>query len=78
MLKTPNIINELLDATKFYGTSVIGTKGQMVIPNEVRKLFNINPKDKVVVLGAPGGIMVIIKINRIEKLLKGVLRQQEA
>lgn len=74
-MNRPNIINELLEATKFYGTSVVGTKGQMVIPNEVRKLFNINPKDKLVVLGAPGGFMIVLKINMIEKLLKGVLKK---
>lgn len=34
-----------------FGTAKIGEKGQIVIPKEARKLFNINPGDTLLVLG---------------------------
>ena len=34
-----------------FGTAKIGEKGQIVIPKEARKLFNINPGDTLLILG---------------------------
>lgn len=34
-----------------FGTVKIGEKGQIVIPKEARKLFNINPGDSLLILG---------------------------
>ena len=34
-----------------FGTVKIGEKGQLVIPKEARKLFNINPGDTLLILG---------------------------
>ena len=44
---------------KFYGSTTIGERGQMVIPAEARKDFNITPSSKLLVFGSPGGLMVV-------------------
>lgn len=35
----------------FFGAVVVGERGQIVIPKEARELFNINPADKLLILG---------------------------
>jgi AbrB family looped-hinge helix DNA binding protein len=35
----------------FFGSVKVGERGQIVIPIEARKVFNINPGDKLLVLG---------------------------
>ena len=47
-------------APKFYGATTVGERGQVVIPVEARRDFNIKPADKLVVLGSHnrGGIMI--------------------
>lgn len=35
----------------FFGAVVVGERGQIVIPKEARELFNINPSDKLLILG---------------------------
>ena len=48
-------------APKFYGSTTIGERGQMVIPAEARKDFQITPSTKLLVFGTPngGGLMVV-------------------
>ncbi len=38
---------------KFYGKVPVGTKGQIVIPAEARKIMNINPGDNVIIISGP-------------------------
>ncbi|MFU7515286.1 helix-turn-helix domain-containing protein [Clostridium sp. HCS.1] len=35
----------------FFGAVLVGERGQIVIPKEARETFNINPGDKLLVLG---------------------------
>lgn len=35
----------------FFGSVTVGERGQIVIPQEARKLFKISPGDKLVILG---------------------------
>ncbi|KTB48935.1 MULTISPECIES: AbrB/MazE/SpoVT family DNA-binding domain-containing protein [Dehalogenimonas] len=44
---------------KFYGATTIGERGQMVIPVEARKDFQLTPSAKLLVFGSPGGLMVV-------------------
>jgi AbrB family looped-hinge helix DNA binding protein len=38
---------------KFYGNVPVGTKGQIVIPAEARKMMNIKPGDNVIIISGP-------------------------
>ena len=65
---------------KFYGSTTIGERGQMVIPAEARRDFQITPSTKLLVFGSPqgGGLMVIKAefvtdcLARATELLKGL------
>ena len=38
-------------AQRVFGTAKVGERGQIVIPKEVRELFNIRPGDTLLILG---------------------------
>jgi len=38
---------------KFFGKALVGTKGQIVIPIEARKMLEISPGDSVVIISGP-------------------------
>ena len=46
-----------------FGLVTVGEKGQIVIPAEARKLFDINTGDKLVVLGDEGQGLAVIKAD---------------
>ncbi len=64
--------NNLIPEPEIYGTAVVGTKGQIVIPNEARKKYDIKPQDKLVVFGAEGGVLAVVKAEKIQELLSGL------
>ncbi|MCA9339209.1 AbrB/MazE/SpoVT family DNA-binding domain-containing protein [Candidatus Saccharibacteria bacterium] len=41
------------EGVTLYGTATVGTKGQIVIPAEARESMNIQPGDKVMIIGHP-------------------------
>ena len=44
---------------KYYGSTVVGEKGQIVIPAEARKEFQLDAGDKVMVFGHHGAMLII-------------------
>ena len=52
---------------KYIGISKVGEKGQIVIPKEVRDMFDIKPGDSVVVLCDKKKGMAIVKANVLEE-----------
>jgi len=38
-------------AQRVFGTAKVGDRGQIVIPKEVRELFNIRPGDTLLIMG---------------------------
>ena len=40
-----------LNSRRVFGTAKVGDRGQIVIPKEARKLFNIRPGDTLLILG---------------------------
>ena len=57
---------------KFYGSTTIGERGQIVIPAEARKDFQMTPASKVLVFGHQqrGGLLIIKAENITEFLAK--------
>ena len=46
---------------QIFGNVVVGAKGQIVIPNELRKLMGLNPGDSVIVTVKHGKAIWLIK-----------------
>jgi len=40
---------------KFYGSTTVGERGQIVLPVQIRKDFHIKKGDKLLVMGHPNG-----------------------
>jgi len=53
----------------FYGTTTVGERGQIVIPAEARKVLNINPGDKLLVVKHPAGqALAIFKVGVMSEI----------
>ncbi len=62
-----------LDNKRFYGSATVGERGQIVIPAEARRDFDIQPGDKLLVLADLEKGIVITKSNVVMTLLGGTL-----
>jgi len=55
---------------KFYGTVVVGERGQIVIPAEARRDMEIAPGEKLIILGGfQGNGLMIIKTKSVLQLM---------
>ncbi len=52
---------------RFYGTTTIGEKGQIVIPSEARKDMGFRKKEKLLVFGVDKDMLVVIKLSKVEQ-----------
>jgi len=59
---------------KFYGTAVLGERGQIVIPAGARRVAELTPGTKMVVLGGPGGKMLMLaKADAIAEMMASMM-----
>jgi AbrB family looped-hinge helix DNA binding protein len=69
-------------APKFYGSTTVGERGQVVIPAEARRDFNITPSTKLLVFGSRGhGGIMLTNAENVSKLITmatGMLERLEA
>ncbi|MBN2205036.1 MAG: AbrB/MazE/SpoVT family DNA-binding domain-containing protein [Thermoleophilia bacterium] len=55
---------------RFFGTTTVGERGQIVIPKEARDLFAIAPGDKLLVLGdQERGGLALVKADLMEAFI---------
>ncbi len=47
------------DGKYIFGVVKVGDKGQIVIPKDARKIYNINPGDALIMLGDQKGIAIL-------------------
>lgn len=59
----------------FYGSTVVGERGQIVIPKEAREEFGLKPGDTLIVLGHPGKGMMLAKAEALREFAKNLLEK---
>ena len=62
------------DGKYIFGVVKVGEKGQIVIPRDARKLYDINPGDALIVLGDERGMALLkteIFQSAIDKAMEG-------
>ena len=59
-----------LKGKHMFGLVTVGDKGQIVLPAKARKIFDINPGDRLLVLGDEGQGLAIIKEKGLLDLLR--------
>jgi AbrB family looped-hinge helix DNA binding protein len=62
---------------KYAWTAKVGEKGQIVIPKEARKLFNIQPGDTLLLLGDEAQGIAIVKNDMFAKFAEAIMRAQK-
>lgn len=62
---------------KFIGVAKVGEKGQIVIPKEVRDMFEINPGDSVILLCDKEKGIALIKAEEIQEYADKVFSKGE-
>ena len=68
---------EFMGGKHFYGATVVGERGQLVIPKEARSHFGIKPGDKLIVLGKAGHGIILIKSDNLRKVAEAILKNIE-
>ena len=62
---------------KYAWTTKVGAKGQIVIPSEARKIFDINPGDTLLILGDEQQGLAIVKKSLMQKFAAAILNAKE-
>lgn len=62
-----------MEKNKYVGICKVGEKGQIVIPVEARKMFNINPGDSVIILCDKNQGMALVKSEVIEDMTDSII-----
>jgi AbrB family looped-hinge helix DNA binding protein len=57
------------EGKKFYGSVTVSERGQMVIPSEARRDFNIKAGDKLLVMGDIEQGIAIVTMESIRKMV---------
>ncbi|MGA3359914.1 MAG: AbrB/MazE/SpoVT family DNA-binding domain-containing protein [Halobacteriota archaeon] len=65
----------VLKKMKYYGDTVIGERGQVVIPVELRKEFGIETGDRFLVIGGErmrGWGLLLVKADVLSQVVQGI------
>lgn len=64
---------------KLYGTSTVGTKGQVVIPADAREALDISQGDRLYVVGkSDAGVLIFFKEEALESVMEHLTAQVES
>ncbi len=63
----------MLDNGKFYGTTTVGQRGQVVIPADARKELNLRPGDQLIVLGRTGKVIALVKSEQFSEFIQQIM-----
>ena len=62
-----------MDKNKYVGICKVGEKGQIVIPKEVRTMYDIKPGDSIILLCDTKKGIALVKSDFIENLTDKIL-----
>lgn len=59
---------------KSYGVTTVGERGQIVIPNEIRKKLNLKKGDKFLVFSKDEAVIAMIKSDKFDSITDQILK----
>ena len=62
---------------KFYGTTTVGEKGQVVIPSEARGAMKLKKGEKLLVFSMGHGMLALTKLENLSKFEKHIAKRLE-
>ena len=65
------------DGKYIFGVVKVGDKGQIVIPKDARKIYDINPGDALIILGDQKGMAMLkteIFQSAIDQTMEGLMK----
>jgi len=62
---------------KMHTTVTVGTKWQVVIPQEVREMLGINPGDTLMVVTKHGKAVGMVKMDDVDELMEYIKAEQK-
>ncbi len=57
-----------LGGKRFFGSVLVGSKGQAVIPEEARRLYGIKSGERLLVFGGGNGAVVFVKADFLKRI----------
>ncbi len=69
MIEQKGFPSKMSEKDQMYGTTVMGARGQIVIPADARKEMGLEPGDKMLVMGKFGKVIALIKADEIENVV---------
>ena len=63
---------------KFFGSTTVGKKGQVVIPMENRKAMSWDEGDKLLVFGLENGMVVVTKLDQVQEFADHLKKKMNA
>jgi AbrB family looped-hinge helix DNA binding protein len=59
---------------KFYGTTTMGARGQVVIPAQARKELSLAAGDQLVVMGKFGKVLGLMKTEQMAEFVETIMK----
>ena len=63
---------------RFYGTTTVGEKGQVVIPAEARQAMSIEKGDKLLTFGIGSNMVAMVKLSELEQFASHLSERLES
>jgi len=60
---------------KFFGTTTVGERGQVVIPSEAREAMGLEKGEKLLVFGMHSGTVMLAKLETVKQMSKEMERR---
>jgi AbrB family looped-hinge helix DNA binding protein len=64
---------DMFPEEKVYGSTVVGARGQVVIPVDARKDLHLNPGDRLIVMGKMGKALGLVKAEELTQIIKTLM-----